>query len=126
MILKLCGAALIAAAVALLLRRSDPGSASLTAGIGLLLLLTMLLPRLREAVDFLDRLLAAGHFGTYGGLMLKTLGIGVAVKLAGDLCRESGAESLAGALETAGRIEILLLCLPLFTELLDLVRGVLG
>ena len=66
-------------------------------------------------------------FGLRAGvaaLMLKALGIGFIVRIAGDLCRDRGEESAAGCLETAGKIEILLLCLPLFGELLDLIREI--
>ena len=122
----LCGAALITASVGLVLRQSrEPGAAPVLTAAGILFMTALLLPRLREAVDTVSRLLAAGGMGACGALMLKALGVGFVVQLGCDLCRGLGEEPIAGILETAGKIEILLLCLPLFGELLDLMREIL-
>ena len=79
---------------------------------------------MREGIDVLKPLFDNENLGIYGELMLKSLGITLVVRLASDLCRDNGEESLAGVLETAGKIEILFLCLPLFRELLTLLEEV--
>ncbi|MBE6621887.1 MAG: hypothetical protein E7630_02930 [Ruminococcaceae bacterium] len=126
LLLRLCGVAMIAAAVSLILKKSHPGQAVLVVAAGLLLLLAPLLSPYAAITKELVHLLSGTGFDAYGALMLKALGIGVTVKLAGDLCRSMGEETLAGGLELAGKLEILLLCLPLMRELLALLREVMG
>ncbi len=125
-LLRLCGVALLAAIAALLVKRSQGGQAGLVAAAGLLLLLSPLLARYGEAVTGITALLSGTELEDYAALMLKALGIGLTVRITGDVCRDLGEETLAGGLELAGRLEILLLCLPLMKELLALLQEVMG
>jgi stage III sporulation protein AD len=125
-LLRLCGVAMVGAVAALMLKRHHSGQAAATATVALLLLLTSVLSRYGEAIFTLRALLSGSGFADYGTLMLKSLGIGLTVKITSDVCRDMGEESLAGALELAGRLEILLLCLPLMEEMLSLIREVMG
>jgi stage III sporulation protein AD len=59
-------------------------------------------------------------------LLLKALGIAFLTETAASLCRDSGEAGLAGWVETAGRLEILLLSFPLIRTVLDAVTALLG
>jgi stage III sporulation protein AD len=59
-------------------------------------------------------------------LLLKALGIAFLTETAASLCRDSGEAGLAGWVETAGRLEILLLSFPLIRTVLDAVAALLG
>ena len=59
-------------------------------------------------------------------LALKALGIGYVFGIAADLCRQLGEPGLGQAAETLGRIELVLLSLPLVRELIDLSVGFLN
>ncbi len=123
---RLCGVAVLGAMAALFLKKYHNGQAALVATAALLLLLAPLLSRYEGAVSSLRPLLLDSNVKDYGSLMFKSLGIGLTVKMTADVCRDLGEDSLAGALELAGRLEILLLALPLMTELLSLIREVMG
>ncbi|MBQ4065957.1 MAG: stage III sporulation AC/AD family protein [Clostridia bacterium] len=123
---RLCGVALLGAVVVLFLKPYHSGQAGLTAVAALLLLLAPLIARYGKAIGELSSLLDGHSFEGYGALMLKSLGIGITVKVTGDVCRDLGEESLAGSLEIVGKLEILLLCFPLMKELLALLREVMG
>jgi stage III sporulation protein AD len=69
---------------------------------------------LRDVSDALD----AGSFSEYAELILKSLGIAVLTHVAAAVCRDCGEGGLAGAVELAGKIEILLLSLPMIERLL--------
>ena len=58
--------------------------------------------------------------------MLKALGMALVSKLCADVCRDSGETALAGGVESAGRIAILVLSLPTFAKILALVGEMLG
>ncbi len=57
--------------------------------------------------------------------MLKCTGIGIAAKLAADLCRDGGQSALAGAVEFGGTAAALFVSLPLLRSFLALLRALL-
>jgi len=62
----------------------------------------------------------------YATVLFKALGIAVLSHYAAELCRESGEGGLAGGVETLGKIEILLLCIPLMEEILSCAKSLLA
>ena len=81
-----------------------------------LFFLFLMLPGVRETVAFASSLNAAAG----GEVILRALGIAWMASAAGELCRASGENSLAGYVEGVGRVELLVLSLPLLRELLSL------
>lgn len=73
--------------------------------------------------------LAAGMSALDGNtwpILLKALGIAFLTETAASICRDSGETTLAGWVETAGKLEILLLSFPLIRTVLDTVATLLG
>ncbi len=64
--------------------------------------------------------------GATWSLLLKALGIAFLTETAASICRDSGEASLAGWVEMAGKLEILLLSFPLIRTVLDTVAALLG
>ena len=64
--------------------------------------------------------------GATWSLLLKALGIAFLTETAASICRDSGEASLAGWVEMAGKLEILLLAFPLIRTVLDTVASLLG
>jgi stage III sporulation protein AD len=67
-----------------------------------------------------------GVNGDTWSLLLKALGIAFLTETAASICRDSGETSLAGWVETAGKLEILLLSFPLIRTVMDTVADLLG
>lgn len=59
-------------------------------------------------------------------VLLRSLGLAFATELCAGICRDSGEASLAGWVETVGRLEILVLALPLIRTLLETISGLWG
>ena len=59
-------------------------------------------------------------------ILLKALGVAFLTEAAASVCRDSGEGGLATWVETAGRLEILLLSFPLIRTVMDTVTGILG
>ncbi|MBO5671055.1 MAG: hypothetical protein J6S41_05855 [Clostridia bacterium] len=57
--------------------------------------------------------------------LLKALGIAVITQITADICREAGETIVAGQVEMIGKMEIVLLSLPLAAELLTLAKDLL-
>lgn len=59
-------------------------------------------------------------------ILLKALGIAWITEAGASICRDSGEGSLAGWVETAGKLEILLLAVPLIRTVMETVSALLG
>ncbi len=66
---------------------------------------------------------AAGDTGAYIDLMFKILGISIVTQVVCDVCRDNGASALASQTETAAKILVLSLLLPLFQTVIGIVTG---
>ena len=62
----------------------------------------------------------------YAEFLLKALGLTVLTQCASELCRECGESGAATGVELAGKVEILLLALPLIGEILSTARELLS
>ena len=68
-------------------------------------------------VAYLKELSAATGLAPYAEFLLKALGIAVLSQVAADICRDAGESGIGNGVELAGKIELLILCLPLVKEL---------
>jgi stage III sporulation protein AD len=68
----------------------------------------------------------AGADKSYLNILFKALGICYITQFASDICRDSGEGALAVQVELAGKVSLLLLALPMFEALADLVNVLLG
>ena len=62
----------------------------------------------------------------YATILFKALGIAILTQVCSDICRESGESGLSGGVELTGKIEILLLALPLMEDVLATARELLA
>ena len=53
-------------------------------------------------------------------LFIKIMGVGYVFGIGADICRELGEGGVANALLGVGRVEILLICMPAFSEIFEL------
>ena len=122
---KFCGLALVAVIAFAVVRhmgRDFETPMKLTAAVffgGLLI--TMAVPLVR----WIRENLVGGSAERYADILLGALGIALMTGICADICRDCREPSIAGYVEMAGRLEILLLCLPLIAEILETVSGLL-
>lgn len=65
------------------------------------------------------------NIDTYVSLMIKILGVSLIAQFVVDLCRDAGENALASQTETASKIVILIMTLPLFETVINIVTGLL-
>lgn len=65
------------------------------------------------------------NVNSYISLMIKILGISLIAQFVVDLCRDAGENALASQTETASKIIILIMTLPLFETVINIVTGLL-
>lgn len=91
-------------------------------GLGMVILASM-----APLVTYLQGLIAqSGMQSTHGEILFKALGIALLTQCCADICRESGENGAASTVELTGKVEILLLCLPLLEEILSAARTLLS
>ena len=61
----------------------------------------------------------------YIKLMMKVLGITLISQFAADMCRDAGENTLANQTDTAAKIIVVLMVLPLFEAVLNIITGLL-
>ena len=89
--------------LALVLKKTSPEQALLLVLCAAVAGLALLTDGLGELVDFLRELgERSGISETLFVPLYKTVGIGLVVKVGGDLCRDAGGAALASVVETAG------------------------
>lgn len=122
--LQIAGFAVCAAAIALVMRRLRPESATvLVIGAGLLLALAAL-PQLGEIVSGVAAM--AGTGGVQAGYMtqlLKVGGISLLMEFAAQTCRDANEDGLALKVEFVGRLMLIALALPVMRTLLTQIMS---
>ena len=87
-----------------------------------MLALSIILP----IITYLRSLFDSVSFGEYGGIVVKALGIAALTQICADICRDSGEGSAASGVELIGKLEIVVLCLPLIEDVLSTVKEVMA
>ncbi len=117
------GFGVVCAVIALILRQYLPQYAMVVSICGGALLLLFCLLQFGESFSALRKLLSLTNASEqHIGILFKALGICYLTSLGADCCRDAGESALAGKVELAGKAAILLLSLPLVSELLNFVE----
>lgn len=126
-LLAIAGAALVAAVIAVMLRRCHAEYGMLISILAGVLILAMLLEALPQALGQVTELLQAAALpGKYALILFKALGLCWLAQFAADSCRDAGESALASKVELAGKTAVLLTTLPLFSEVGELVLELSG
>lgn len=87
-----------------------------------LLMLAMITP----LITYLRRFLDSSALSTYAEPVLKSLGIAILTQCCADICKDCGEGGIANGIELIGKIEILVLSLPLIDDILELAGRLLS
>ena len=121
--LRLVGVGLTATVLLVVLGQFQQRSVALVVRVAaaVVLLLAILVP-LAQVVAALGRIAALAHVrGLYLALLLKVLGIAYLATLGAEVARDAGEGALAGKVELAGKVLILVLAVPVLTAIAQLL-----
>ena len=126
-IIIIASVALIAAILSLILKQYKPEySLFISISAGVLIFLSVLAV-IRPIMDFINGLTAqTGLDGIYAEVLIKSLAVCYITQLASDCCTDAGETAIAGKLQIAGRIAILLIALPMFNSRTELVTELIN
>lgn len=111
---------IITALLALSLRGQRPEFAMLLSlGCGIFVLLN-LLGQMKGILSGLERVMAGlSGQSDLTGIILKALGICIVAELGSQCCRDAGEAAVAAKVELAAKTALVLMCMPVFTQLLE-------
>ena len=116
---KICMLALTGIAATMILKQWKSEILPLVR-IGTSVLLTgLILQAATPIFTYLKSMLGMGEVGEYTELLFRALGIAILTEVVSDICKESGESGIASRVELMGKIELLLLSLPLLHKLLS-------
>ena len=125
-VFAIIGFAVTAAVVCVLLKSYRPEYAVLISIGCCVLIFSVLLTDITPALERLRSLLDDVTYNSvYLEIVIKSLGVCYVTQLASDACADAGQSAIAGKVELAGKFAVILLSMPLFTNLLDTVSGLL-
>ncbi|MBQ8345405.1 MAG: stage III sporulation AC/AD family protein [Clostridia bacterium] len=118
-LIKVVAIAMVALIGGLLLRgmRSEL-SLGLRIG-GIVLIFAMVMHGMEELLAFFSDLPTPTAFSAYVNPMMKATGLTFLCKICADICRDCGEGGLANGVESAGKVGVLLLALPMVRELME-------
>lgn len=88
---------------------------------------TVCLGYLEKVMAFIDSLVELGNLNTQLiSVLIKSTGIGILAELTAMICTDSGNAALGKVIQLLSCAVILWLCIPLFSQLIELVESVLG
>ena len=118
-LMRICGIGLLAAFAMVILRElRKEYSTAILLGMSVAVLLAVI-PKIGEAVGFLRELEECVNTD-YVGVILRGVGVTYLTGTACEICKSVGEAGIAGTIETVGRAELLMMCIPLFRELVGM------
>ena len=127
MFLKAAGGILLSAVLCLILAKQGKDFSLLITIAVCCMVITAAACYIEPIIDFIRKLQDIGDLDT--GMVetvLKAVGIGLLAQIVNLICTDAGNASLGKALQILATTVILLLAIPLFTNLLELAETILG
>lgn len=127
---KIFGVAILAAFAAVFLRKSSSDIATLLKICGGVILAAACIARISPILEYVNEICSAAAFGEEisqsVGVLLRVLCVAILTGICSNICRDCGEMSIAHYTELGGKIEILILALPLLESMLGTVIELVG
>ena len=125
-IFKILAIAILTCIASLIVKQVKPDFASLVSLAGGVVILLLLIGYISSILDVFRGLIDKANLSpTLFSSILKIVGIGYLTEFTANLCSDTGNSSLASKVGLAGKIIILFLALPIITNLLEVIMGIL-
>ena len=128
--LKICALAFLCISVCVIIRVVSGAIATAVRMAGIILVLggvvIMISGVVADARSIVESFSGNSQITRYWSVMLRALGIAVLCRICTDVCRDCGESAIAGGVETAGKISILALSLPMIEEIIEYARDLLS
>lgn len=125
-ITAIAGIGILSAVLCVIVRQYKPEMAlGISTACGVLILIaviSMLSPSVEAITELTD---SAGLDEGYAAILLKALAVCYITQLSADCCRDAGESAIASKIELAGKAAIVVISLPVFASLAELVTNLI-
>ncbi|NLM46277.1 MAG: stage III sporulation protein AD [Firmicutes bacterium] len=121
-IIRIVAFALIAAFMSMVLREYKPFYAAMVAVVAGVLIFLRVVTYLSSLISYLTEMTLQTSISlVYLNTLLRIIGIAYIAEFASQICRDAGESVIAGKVEFAGKLLILVLAMPLLTAVLETI-----
>lgn len=125
-IIKVVSFAFVALFIFILLKDKKSDIAALVILVAGAAIFLMMIGELSEVINFINSIAKKANINTvYIGIVLKILAIAYITSFCSEICKDSGASTIASKVEFAGKIMILVLAVPILMAVLDSILMIL-
>jgi stage III sporulation protein AD len=126
-IVKIVGVGLMAGMLINMLRQQKPELAMQLSVAAAAMIFLLMASRIMQVVDVMQTLSAKARIDqTHMAIVLKIIGIAYVTDFGSQVLQDAGEKSVAGKVEMAGKIVIMLLAVPIMLAIMDTVLKLLG
>ena len=123
---KIVGIGLITCIACLIVRQVKPDVASIIMMAGGVVILLMVVDYVAQIFDVFKVIIdKTGLTSNLFSIVLKIVGVGYLTEFAANICSDTGCNSLSDKILLAGKILILVMSLPIVTNIVEIVVGLL-
>ena len=123
--LKICSIGIIIAIISILVKTYRQEFSIHTRLSGTLIIFGAVMLMLVPIFDYLERMVGQALPLEYMEILIKSLGVAYLTQICSDFCCDCGEKNIASAVDIAGKIEILILSLPLIEKIINMSEEVL-
>lgn len=114
--------AVIATFLSLVLKKYNPEYSLVISIVASIFILISILMKVTPAIDLIKDLIASSNIPSkYLMILFKAIGICFLTQFSSDACKDAGESALSAKVELAGKIAIILIALPMFEEVMQIV-----
>jgi stage III sporulation protein AD len=126
-IIRVTGLAIASIILLALLRRVKPEIAIVLGVACAVIILMVAVSKLGELIGLVrDLVSGAGVNPGYAALLVRMIAIAFVAEFGADICRDAGEDSVARAVETVGKVMVLVLAVPIVRAVLEVLVGLLA
>ncbi len=121
-IVKILGVAIMCSCVAVVIKSANKDFSGIVKVVSASILAGGVMICASPLIEFITDISEGTQINTYMSVMLKALGIAFLTHICASVCRDCGEQTIAGYAELAGKIEMLIIALPLIEELITIAE----
>ena len=123
---RIVAIALLSAFLILVLKEMGFKGARLVSAVATVTVLFYAMQSVKELFSGIEEAARIGGVTDVSKNIMKIIGIGYIYGIASDICNDLGENGVASALKVAGRVEILLVCIPFVTRIIGTAADMLS
>ena len=125
-IIAFVGAGIIGTVLSVVLKQYKPEFSMYITLITGMLMLGAAVSAVKPALDMISSYIEiADPDSEYAEILIKTLAVCYLTQMAGESCSDAGETSIAAKIALAGKIAVVLIALPLFEKLMEVIKQLL-